>query len=134
LCYCVCFKGWLRVYYGLDLLLSKLSKVSETVPPLVSLLPISRSAGRPLSIKNKSRRSEHQLYSGLCYCTAYSRPFSSFIPGVTVHLYSQQFSFIPRHVTVQLYSWPCYCSALFPAISSFIPDCVPLLDTCGSLP
>ena len=24
-CCCVCFKGWLRVYYGLDLLLSKLS-------------------------------------------------------------------------------------------------------------
>ncbi len=25
-CCCACFKGWLRVYYGLDLLLSKLSK------------------------------------------------------------------------------------------------------------
>ncbi len=29
LCYCVCFKGWLRVYYGLDLLLSKLSKAQR---------------------------------------------------------------------------------------------------------
>ncbi len=26
MCYCICFKGWLRVSYGLDLLLSKLSK------------------------------------------------------------------------------------------------------------
>ncbi len=26
LCYCVCFMGWLQVYYGLDLLLFKLSK------------------------------------------------------------------------------------------------------------
>ncbi len=94
--------------------------ITYTIPPLVSLSPISRSAGRPLSIKNKSRPSKHQLYSGLCYCTALFSPFSSFIPGhVTVQLYSQQFSFIPSHVTVQLYSWPCYCSALFPAISSF---------------
>jgi hypothetical protein len=29
LCYCVCFKGWLQVYYGLDLLLSKLSKAQS---------------------------------------------------------------------------------------------------------
>jgi hypothetical protein len=26
---CVCFKGWMRVYYGLDLLLSKLSKAQS---------------------------------------------------------------------------------------------------------
>ncbi len=58
-----------------------------TVPPLVSLSPLSRSAGRPLLIKNKSIRSEHQLYSGLCYCTA---------------LFSAIF---------QLYSRSCYCTA-----------------------
>ena len=31
LCCCVCFKGWLRVYYGLDLLVSKLSKALSCV-------------------------------------------------------------------------------------------------------
>jgi hypothetical protein len=30
MCYCVCFKGWLLVYYGLDLLLSKLSKAQSS--------------------------------------------------------------------------------------------------------
>jgi hypothetical protein len=85
--------------------------VSKTVPPLVSPSPIYRSTGRPLSIKNKSRRSEHQLYSGQHYCTALISPFSSFIPGhVTVQLYSHHF---------QLYSQPCYCTALFLAMLLF---------------
>ena len=108
--------------------------MSKTVPPLVSLLPISRSAGRPLLIKKKKNLDDPNtsFILGCITVQLYSRPFSIFIPGrVTVHLYSQQFSFIPSRVTVQLYSWPCYCSALFPAISSFIPDCVRLpVDHC----
>ncbi len=109
--------------------------ITFTVPPLVSLSPISRSAGRPLSIKNKSRWSEHQLHSGLCYCTAlflaifqlYFRSCYCTALFPTFQLYSQ-----PCYCTAL--SWPCYCSALFLAISSFIPDCIQLLDTCGSLP
>ncbi len=103
------------------------SSLSKTVPPLVSLSPISRSAGRPLSIirplsKNKSRRSEHQLSSGLCYCTAL---FSAIF-----QLYSWPCYCTSLFPTIQLYSQPRYCTALFlamllfsiiPAISSFIP-------------
>jgi len=87
------------------------SSVSKTVPPLVSLSPISRSAGRPLSIKNKSRRSEHQLYSGLCYCTAL---FSAIF-----QLYSWSCYCTSLFPTIQLYSQPCYCTALFLAMLLF---------------
>ena len=85
--------------------------MSKTVPPLVSLSPISRSAGRPLSIKNKSRRSEHQLYSGLCYCTAL---FSAIF-----QLYSWSCYCTSLFRTNQLYSQPCYCTALFLAMLLF---------------
>jgi hypothetical protein len=51
MCYCVCFKCWLRVYYGLDLLLSKLSKAqvaasSESGTPLFRWLMCIASSYR----------------------------------------------------------------------------------------
>ena len=102
--------------------------ITFTVPPLVSLSPISRSAGRPLSIKNKS---EHQLYSGLCYCTAL---FSAFFRLYCCYCTS-------LFPTIQLYSQLCYCTALFLAmlLFSIIPGHFKFYSrlcstTCGSLP
>ena len=107
--------------------------ITYAVPPLVSLSPISRSAGRPLSIKNKSRRSEHQLYSGLCYCTAL---FSAIFK-----LYSWSCYCTSLFPTIQLYSQLCYCTALFLAmfLFSIIPGHFKFYSrlcstTCGSLP
>ncbi len=101
--------------------------MSNTVPPLVSLSPISRSAGRSLLIKNLDDPNTSFIL-GCVTVQLYSRPFSSFIPSrVTVHLFTNNsalfpavllYSFIPGHVTVQHYSRPF--QVLFPTVFDYL--------------
>ncbi len=107
----------MRIYYSLDLLLSKLSKAQSNGKFRERK---STSSGFSFAYllfcwktsldKNKSRRSDHQLHSELCYCTAL---FSAIF-----QLYSWSCYCTALFPTIQLYSQPCYCTALFLAMSN----------------